>query len=378
MIEASALVTPFSSKLLLKLCPTLVVGGISYFSILYMLFKIQTPTHLSHPQKTNFHRIYSRPVQPHNRHNLREEYGKRRSQTAHESSNAVGDASAHNVDELFDDAHHQAITLSGGAGIVAGRDYDTELTFTDLRAHLIPPTPPPRHNASHRLGCLKLAMTTQSPKNTGSIDDSDGAGSIITTTTTTTTASMGRRGFGRSHTIDYDDDDDDDDEHDDVIDDDVGTVPDEADDDYPYSNYVADADDPFRLMDDGDSAAQHGSAVTGDSSTSSRHRRLERTTKSYLNNVGDFEQLEMAGCSSAPAEDERHAYQTTDMFDRRPEIIRRGPQISWPIIGHRHSSHYETTPSGNDALTVTTAINQRASFHGRGQTSFSRCLIVYE
>lgn len=333
------------------------------------------------PQKTNtFHRIYSRTV--HSRHNLREEYGKRRSQTVHESGNTVGGASTHTVDddddELFEDNDRQTITRSGGgSGIDAGRDYDTEMTFTDLRAHLIPPTPPPRqHNA--RLGCLKLAMTTQSPKNTGSIDDSDGAGSIITTTTTTTTASMGRRGFGRSHTIDYDDDDDV--EPEDVNDenDDGGTVADEAEDDYPFSNYVADPDDPFRLIDECDPAVRHGSTVKfiGDSAAF-RQRRLERSTKSYLNDAGDFEHLEMAGCSSAP--DERLAYQTTDMFGVRPDFVRRGPPISWPIIGHRHSSHYDTTASGNDdALTVTTTINQRASFHGRGQTSISRCIIVYE
>lgn len=326
-------------------------------------------------------------MQPHNRHSLREEYGKRRSQTVHESSNPVdGNASAHTVDddELFEDNHRQTVTLSSGSGNVAGRDYDTEMTFTDLRAHLIPPTPPPRQNASHRLGCLKLAMTTQSPKNTGSIDDSDGAGSIITTTTTTTTASMGRRGFGRSHTIDYDDDDDDDDVNDDVNDDNGvgGTVPDDADEDYPYSNYVADSDDPFRLFDQSDDVAgRRGTTAQfiADSATSFRPRRFERSTKSYLNNAGDFERLEMTGCSSAPAENERLTYQSTDMFGIRSDIVRRGPPISWPIIGHRHSSHYETTTSGNDdALTVSTAINQRASFHGRGQTSFSRCIVVYD
>lgn len=50
-----------------------------------------------------------------------------------------------------------------------------------LTAHLIPPTPPPRRTIT-RLGCITL---NESPKD-GSIDDSDGAGSVITTSTTST------------------------------------------------------------------------------------------------------------------------------------------------------------------------------------------------
>lgn len=54
-------------------------------------------------------------------------------------------------------------------------------TNPDITAHLIPPTPPPRRTIT-RLGCITL---NESPKN-GSIDDSDGAGSVITTSTTST------------------------------------------------------------------------------------------------------------------------------------------------------------------------------------------------
>lgn len=53
-------------------------------------------------------------------------------------------------------------------------------TNPDIRAHLIPPTPPSRRSIT-RLGCLTL---NESPK-TGSID-SDGAASVITTSTTST------------------------------------------------------------------------------------------------------------------------------------------------------------------------------------------------
>lgn len=53
-------------------------------------------------------------------------------------------------------------------------------TNPDITAHLIPPTPPPRRTIT-RLGCIAL----NDSKN-GSIDDSDGAGSVITTSTTST------------------------------------------------------------------------------------------------------------------------------------------------------------------------------------------------
>lgn len=59
--------------------------------------------------------------------------------------------------------------------------YIVETNPADITAHLIPPTPPPRRTIT-RLGCITL---NESPKN-GSIDDSDGAGSVITTSTTST------------------------------------------------------------------------------------------------------------------------------------------------------------------------------------------------
>lgn len=172
-------------------------------------------------------------------------------------------------------------------------------TNPDITAHLIPPTPPPRRTIT-RLGCIAL----NDSKN-GSIDDSDGAGSVITTSTTSTNDIF--KSSGKRH------------------------------------------DDKFKLIETVKAKKSFEKSRMGGSTSSLRIRRVASGLR-----LAQSQAMAVAGF--LPDDMEMNQFDGTTRY------------LNAPCIGLGRS-----LSSGANTVGVTVGdsnigqLNQRASFHGRGQ-----------